>query len=215
LISPALAWLRAHGAEVRLGRRLERVGEVDDAVGVLRFAEEELHLAAQDQVVLAVSPHAAARLIPRDVPPLATRPILNAHFRLPSPPDAPPILGLVGGMAQWLFVRDDVVSVTVSAADRWMAARPDDLARALWADAAFALDLRGAPLPPWRILKERRATLAHSPGQEILRPGPRTRLRNLWLAGDWTATGLPCTLEGAVRAGRRAADLALAPLACG
>ena len=65
-------------------------------------------------------------------------------------------------------------------------------------------------MPAWRVVKERRATVAATAEQEQLRPGPRTDLGNLVLAGDWTATGLPATIEGAIRSGRTAAEVLLA-----
>jgi uncharacterized protein with NAD-binding domain and iron-sulfur cluster len=57
-------------------------------------------------------------------------------------------------------------------------------------------------------VRERRATFAATPEQNALRPQAETEWHNLFLAGDWTATGLPATLEGAIRSGNRAADLA-------
>ena len=62
-------------------------------------------------------------------------------------------------------------------------------------------------LPPWQIVRERRATFAATPGENAKRPPARTAWRNLVLAGDWTRTGLPATIEGAIRSGNRAADL--------
>jgi hydroxysqualene dehydroxylase len=62
-------------------------------------------------------------------------------------------------------------------------------------------------LPPWQIVRERRATFAALPEQNAKRPGAKTGWDNLVLAGDWTATGLPATIEGAIRSGNRAADL--------
>jgi len=64
-------------------------------------------------------------------------------------------------------------------------------------------------LPPHRIIKERRATFAQTPASLRLRPGMRTHLNNLFLAGDWTNTGLPATIEGAIQSGFKAADAAL------
>jgi uncharacterized protein with NAD-binding domain and iron-sulfur cluster len=62
-------------------------------------------------------------------------------------------------------------------------------------------------LPPWLIARERRATFAATPAQDLKRPGAETAWRNLTLAGDWTDTGLPATIEGAIRSGNRAAEL--------
>ena len=61
-----------------------------------------------------------------------------------------------------------------------------------------------AELPPWQIVKERRATFAATPEQaRHAAPAAKTRWRNLVLAGDWTDTGLPATIEGAVRSGHK------------
>jgi hydroxysqualene dehydroxylase len=83
----------------------------------------------------------------------------------------------------------------------------EDLAARIWAEVATVTGLP-ATLPPWQIVKEKRATFAATPAQEKRRPGPGTRWDNLLLAGDWTATGLPATIEGAIRSGFRAATLA-------
>ena len=64
-----------------------------------------------------------------------------------------------------------------------------------------------AALPPWQIVRERRATFAATPAQDAKRPGAATQWSNLVLAGDWTDTGLPATIEGAIRSGNRAADI--------
>ena len=71
-------------------------------------------------------------------------------------------LGLIGGTAEWLFARDDVISVTVSAADRLIDQPADDLAALLWRDVARACDLTD-PMPPARIIKEKRATFRQTP----------------------------------------------------
>jgi hydroxysqualene dehydroxylase len=65
-------------------------------------------------------------------------------------------------------------------------------------------------LPPWKFVRARRATFEATPEQNALRPGAATTWKNLFLAGDWTDTGLPATIEGSVRSGNRAADLVLA-----
>ena len=84
----------------------------------------------------------------------------------------------------------------------------EDLAVRIWADVMKGLDIH-APLPPWQIVKEKRATFAATPAQDARRPGAKTQWRNLFLAGDWTQTGLPATIEGGLRSGEIAAALAL------
>ena len=116
------------------------------------------------------------------------------------------MLGLLHSTAEWVFAFPDRLSVTVSAADRLVDRDREDLARLFWAEVSAALGL-DAPLPRWQIVKEKRATFAATPEQDAKRPPARTRWRNLFLAGDWTQTGLPATIEGAIRSGETAAGL--------
>src|SRR5581483_9001798 len=166
-------------------------------------------LGAGDAVVMAVPPRAAATLLPGLTTPTKFRAIVNAHFRIDPPPGAPPILGVVGGLVEWLFAFPQRLSVTISNGDRLIAMPREALPNAIWNDVCKASGISGA-LPPWQIVRERRATFEATPEQNALRPGPLTAFKNLFLAGDWTDTGLPATIEGSVRSGDRAADLVLA-----
>ena len=85
----------------------------------------------------------------------------------------------------------------------------EELAETIWREVAQVTGLPNV-LPPWQIVRERRATFAATPAENARRPGATTEWRNLVLAGDWTQTGLPATIEGAIRSGNRAADLVLA-----
>jgi squalene-associated FAD-dependent desaturase len=207
-VDPALAYLAGKGAEVRFNNRLRALDLGDGHVRALDFTGATVVLAPGDQVVLAVPAWAAADLLPGLNGPQATHAIVNAHFRLTGPvPPAPPLVGLVGGTAQWVFLRGDVASVTVSAADDLAAEANEAIARRLWPEVRAALGLADGAMPSWRIVKEKRATISQTPAEDRRRPQPRTAWRNLVLAGDWTATGLPATIEGSVRSGFRAADL--------
>jgi squalene-associated FAD-dependent desaturase len=215
-VDPALALLRAGGAEIAFNARLRAIAFAGERAQRLDFGERQVELAAGDRLVLAVPPPVAAALLPDLEAPREMRPIVNAHIRLPAPPRLPPglsaelpLLGLIGGAAQWLIVRDDVVSLTVSAAADLAEEASDALAVRLWADAAAALglDRGGAEPPPIRIVKERRATFAQTPRALRQRPPARTRWANLALAGDWTDTGYPATIESAVRSGWAAAKV--------
>ena len=93
------------------------------------------------------------------------------------------MLGVIGGTAEWIFAFSDRVSVTVSGADAIVDEDREALATRIWADVSKALDLQ-APLPPWQIVKEKRATFAATPAQDARRPAARTGWPNLFLAGD-------------------------------
>ena len=210
-IDPALATIVAEGGEVRLSERLRTIESSGARIVGLDFGDHRVALGPGDTVVLAVPPANATELVPFVTAPKTSRPIVNAHFRLERAPLAgrgSPILGVIGGTAQWLFLRGDVVSVTVSAARDLVEAPAEEIVKLLWNDVARALGLDAAVPPPCRVLKERRATFAQVPAELSLRAPTRTRLDNLFLAGDWTDTGLPATIEGAVRSGHAAAAAA-------
>jgi hypothetical protein len=184
---------------ITLGRR---------AAMALDLGEAAVPLAPGDAVVLAVPPWVAKDLLPDMTAPDEFRAIVNAHFKLPAPDGAPAILGVIGGTAEWIFSFPDRISVTVSGADAIVDQDREALATRIWADVARALNIT-APMPTWQIVKEKRATFAATPAQDARRPAARTSWRNLFLAGDWTQTGLPATIEGALRSGETAAALAL------
>jgi hydroxysqualene dehydroxylase len=208
-VDPALRFLRDRGAGLHFGQGLRAIGVADGAVEALVFGGETVALGRRDSAVLAVPPDQAQRLVPGLEAPSDFRAIANLHFLVPPPADLPPITGVLNGLTQWIFAFPGRISVTVSDADSLLERPREALAQEVWAEVAGVAGLPSA-LPPWQVVRERRATFATLPEQETKRPGPRTAWRNLFLAGDWTATGLPPTIEGAVLSGAVAARLAAA-----
>lgn len=210
LVDPAVAWLMAHGVALRTGAALKAIDREGGRASVLRFGDGEVRLGPDDRVVLALPPTRLRAAMPEIDAPADDAGIVNAHFTVADlPAGLPPFIGLVGARTHWIFVRGDVVSLTISAADRLgeMERDPADLIPALWAEVQTALGLSG-PFLAARINKERRATFDQSPAGIARRPRPKTLLANLYLAGDATDTGLPATIEGAIRSGETAARLA-------
>jgi len=207
LVAPALATLGTFGAEIQFRRRLTGM-----SANRLDFDDGAVTLGADDRVILALPPWALGAVLPGWDLALPTRTIVNAHFRLDHPallPKGVPFLGLVNGYGHWLFPRGDVLSVTVSAAEGLVDRSGEEIAEILWGEAARAIGLPAASVPPSRVIKERRATLAHDPDTIRRRPGPETTIPGLFLAGDWLRSPWPCTIEAAVSSGLYAAQRAL------
>lgn len=206
LVDPALAYLGRRGADLRFGSRLRAIEFADGRIDALAFDAGGESLAADEALVLAVTAPVATRLIADLRAPDEFRGIINAHFRTTAPATAPFFIGVIGGTVEWVFRKREVLSVTISAADRLMDTSAEELAARLWPEVRRAYDLPEMPLPPWQVVKERRATFAATPAQVARRPKAMSRWPNLVLAGDWTDTGLPATIEGAIRSGFAAAD---------
>lgn len=206
-VEPALRYLQARGVPVILQDELRALTLADGRVAGLGLTKGDLGLSADDAVILAVPPYVAAALLPNLSVPTEFRGILNAHFKIDPPAQLPPMLGVVNGLCEWVFAHPGRISVTISDAGRLFERPRAELAAEIWREVARIAGLSDT-LPPWQLVRERRATFTATPEQNARRPVSQTAWNNLFLAGDWTATGLPATMEGAVRSGNRAADLA-------
>lgn len=206
-VDPALSYLRAHDCELRFGARIAGFTVAEHRVTGLIGPNVDEIIDPQDSVILAVPPWVAADLVPDLVVPNEFEAILNLHFRAGIDGGDAGFYGLLGGAAEWVFEKSEVVSVTISAANDRIDTDSAALASEVWSDLRRGFGLP-RNMPPYRIVKEKRATFAATPGQLRRRPDARTTLSNLFLAGDYTATGLPATIEGAIRAGETAANCA-------
>ena len=213
LVDPAIKLIREKGGTVNLGHELRQVLMEGESISVLEFVDDTIAVAPRDVVVLAVPPRSAAAILPGLKTPTKFRAIVNAHFRYDPPDNMPPMMGVIGGLIEWLFAFHQRLSITISDADRLVNVPREQLARDIWRDickaAGISNEVAEGPLPPWQIVRERRATFEATPEQNAMRPGTATDWKNLFLAGDWTDTGLPATIEGSIRSGDKAADMAL------
>ncbi|MYF07630.1 MAG: NAD(P)-binding protein, partial [Rhodospirillaceae bacterium] len=174
---PAVAWLEARGGRFRPGVRIRSVSFGDAAVSALNAGGEAVAVAPGEPVVSAVPPAACAALFPDVATPAEYRPIVNLHYVVGEGvalPGGLPLLSLIGGTAQWLFLRGDVLSVTISAGVAEAGLPHDRLAATVWEEirraAGAAGPVRSGPVPPrpvpsCRVITEKRATIAQTPAQ--------------------------------------------------
>jgi hypothetical protein len=208
-VQPCLDLLLQHGAEIKYGHRLRTMTLDDIAIRELDFNGRKVKIEKDDWVVMALPAWVTREFLPEVPTPNDFRSIISAHFRVDVPAEPLSFTGLVGGIAEWSFVKNGVVSVTVSCAERLAEYAVRDLAPMIWRDVTKLYDLDPTKLPPHRIFKEKYATFAATPQQNARRPGTFTQWENLALAGEWTATGLPTTIESAIRSGVKAAQVVM------
>ena len=207
VITPVAAFLKSKNVPLFFGKTLNKI-ETDKLI----FSDQtEISLTGKDAVILAVSPTASARLV-NNVEPLPCQPIVNIHFKTDvSLPDCLPVIGLTGFTGHWVFAKNGVLSVTISAAEELLKKHStDDLAYLVWRELQSVLKTE-ASLPPYRAIVEQRATLLQTKAVDQKRP--EAGFGAIVLAGDYTKTGYPCTIEGAVRSGITAANTVLKRIA--
>jgi zeta-carotene desaturase len=230
LFEPELArYLEERGGQVRVSTRataleLAHHEGQEIVVGVATAGGDRIEA---DGVIAAVPHDDLPELLPEawrgrppfaGLPGLGTSPILSLHLWLDREVTDLPFAGLLGTRSQWVFnrrrlagdVQGHALSVVISAAREDMGATREELVERTLEELCRLLPrARSARLISSRVIKERRATFSARPGTHPLRPGPETPIRSLCLAGDWTDTGLPATIEGAARSGFRAAERVL------
>ena len=206
-VQPCLNVLRQYDVDIKYNHRLRGVGLQDKKICELDFNTGPVELGKHDWVIIALSAWVTQGLLPEITIPNDFRSIVSAHYRVDGIKDDVGFTGVVGGLAEWVFTREGIVSATVSCAERYGNYPVRDMAWYIWQDVAKLFDLDPEQMPPHRIFKEKYATIAATPEQNIRRPTPYIGWKNLALAGEWTATGLPSTIEGAIRSGFKAAQV--------
>jgi squalene-associated FAD-dependent desaturase len=213
---PAARFVTTRGGEVRLGAPVRALAV--GAEGITLDADAQPF----DRTIVACGPqHASALLAPdprlasvaRAIDALEYEPIYTVYLQYPEAVSLPFVmLGFTGGLLQWAFDRGalagqrGLIASVLSASGRHEALTHPDLATAIHGELAAGLP--GLAAPRWtRVIAEKRATFSCRPG--LARPPNRTPVNRIVLAGDYTASDYPATLEAAVRSGVAAARLAL------
>jgi squalene-associated FAD-dependent desaturase len=212
-VDPAVSVLTRAGVDLRVGTRVRGLEIHGGRIVSLTIDDDVITVAPDDVVILAVPAWIAETLVPGLPVPPPGEAIVNVHYVLPASAPRPAtaeIVGVIGGLSQWVFVRGDIASVTISAAGAVEDMPAEDIIARCWPEVAAALGIAPGAVPSARVVKERRATPAQTPAAVAVRPATQSSYDNLLLAGDWTATGLPATIEAAIRSGFAAAKVAWA-----
>jgi zeta-carotene desaturase len=201
------SWLGLGDVEISLRAPVEKVIVEDGAVRAVVVAGEELR--AEHFICALPFERLPALGIPVDVSAFEYSPITGIHLWFDRPVVDVEQAAMLDRTIQWIFNKSEgrYVQLVVSASRTLVEMpRADVIALAVRELAEFFPAVREATLEKAHVVKEVRAVFSARPGLETLRPPTRTAIRNLYLAGDWTRSGWPATMESAVRSGYLAAE---------
>lgn len=220
-------WLTDHGVEIRLNTAATKLQISDESVLAVEIRSGAP--VAADHVILTVPFHRVRDLLPVSVAQLpefavlermASSPITGVHLWFDRPVMENPHLVAVGRTVQWLFRRPwkgensenqgQYIQAVISASRQLAGLGKEEVLKIIRNDVGQLLpESKTANLLHHRVVTERAATFSIAPGIDQLRPAQQTSIKRLWLAGDYTQTGWPATMEGAVRSGYLAAGAIL------
>lgn len=209
---PATKWLESRGGDIRLNCRVSGIEEEGNRITAIVTGSGREEVKPGDVVISALPAWFARAVLGNEVSaPDVFVPIVNVHFRVDHghrmPLSKHHVLGFLNSMSHWLFVRDDVASVTISVGGKVAAMEKDDVLDTVWREIAPEIGQDPARRPERaRVLTERRATFLGTPEQLNKRPQMTTKWHNFVLCGDWVENGLPSTIEGSIRSGQSAAQ---------
>lgn len=206
LAAPVASWLTEHGGTVRLSSRAESL--TVEGRRITRVAFNDGTSITADAVVTCIPVHALKRLLPSaDIPEFEVSPIVNVYLWYNGTWLDEPFVAMVGTLVQWVFNKDmkpgQLVAITISAASDVVRLDADELISRCDEELREAFpSLQGIDLVHGLVLKEKTATPLFKPHERGKRVVDYSALpENIGVAGDWTNTGLPATIEGAARSG--------------
>ncbi|WP_419796690.1 MAG: hydroxysqualene dehydroxylase [Terasakiella sp.] len=186
--------------DIKFGKRLTAIDE-----NHITFKDEQISFSKSDTVILALPPQAYIHISsPFDFSAITCNPISNFHFDLVADVEEC-FIGLIGTQSQWLYAKGRHACVTISN----QKFESSDVVEYVWMEIRSLLGFDDCPTPPCRIICEKHATPAQNMDFTTYRPQTRTHFANIFLAGDWIDTGLPATIESAIRSGKEAVKAAI------
>jgi len=212
LIKPAVQNFLNQGGKIKCNTRLKKIVFKNNFAKEMIFNKKKIKVDNDEVIILAVTPNVASKIIPSLKVPKKTNCILNIHFKLNEKykkikfPENSFFIGVIGGTADWIFKKKNILSITVSAANYLNNLGDEKISRIVWEDVKKTFNLNAIKKPKYKIIREKMATFVQSPEEIFRKPKMHTKYKNIFLAGDWVDTGLPATIEGAITSGYNVAD---------
>ena len=206
LINPALDFLKENKSKINYNNLLKKIEVEENRVKKLIFQKNELTINDTEKVIIAIPPSNIMRFLPELKLPKDYNTIINIHFKYKyfTKIKETPIFGLINSKSHWVFTKNNYISVTISAANDLNSLDSELLIKSVWDEVTECLGIKDEILPEYKILKEKKATYNQSPKNNNLIKNIKNLPTNLFLAGDWTESSFPSTIESSILSGKNA-----------
>ena len=208
IIQPSLKYLEKKGCNINFKKRLRNIETNNEYASKLFFDNEEINIEKDDLVILAIPPTNLSKFFPNLKLPKEYNCILNVHFKISDDIKKKfnkSIIGFINTKSHWIFIKNNYISVTVSNANHFNDYNSESIAKIIW-DEICCYTNEILPISEFQVVKEKKATIIQSPDNFKLISQLNFLPRNLRISGDWTQSDLPCTIEGSILSGKKAAN---------
>ena len=209
LIEPAINHIINKGGKIFYSDILRKIVISKNKVSELWFTNKKIYLKDNDKVLISIPPTNLSKILNGNNLPKEYNTILNIHFKVKTEYIAffkKPIVGFVNSISQWLFVKNDHLSITVSDANSLNNMDSNILVNKVWEEICSYLNKK-INFESFQIVREKKATYVQSPNNINLVRNFEKKPENLLIAGDWTQYNLPCTIEASILSGKKAIDI--------
>ena len=207
LIKPGIDTILEEGGYIKANYRLKKINFENNSAKKIIFQNQTILIKNKDIVILTVPPNTLNKILPNIIIPKKTNCIINIYFSLDkikneiNLPQNSFFLGVIGGVTDWIFKKDNILSVTISAANNLNKYNNKSISEMVWNEIVKIFKLNKDSMPKYKIIREKMATFVQSPKEIFRKPKMFTKYSNIFLAGDWIDNGLPATIEGAITSG--------------
>ena len=209
LIKKAQEKIRCDGGKIFFSNILKKINLDDNGnVNELIFIKKKIKVLKDDRVILAIPPTNLMKFINHLNLPVNYNTILNIHFDVYSKDInffTKPIVGFINSTSDWMFVKKNHLSITISDANKYNDIDSQKIADKVWKEVCMTIGKR-IKFKNFQIIREKKATYVQSPSNVKLIKNINNIPKNLILAGDWTQHNLPCTIEASIISGKRAVE---------
>ncbi len=208
-VDPAVNFLNANNTELLLSEKLLEISSTQNKAVAVRTDKGNIN--DFDAVVLAIPSYALNKInatniiLENDKTDLSTASILTLHLWLKENKLKKPFYAFIDSRLHWVFNHGEYITTVTSSADELIEKSQEELFSIISAELSSYLGINIENISSYKIIKEKRATVIPNKENLMKRPSTKTKLENVFLAGDWTNTGLPATIEGAIKSGNIAA----------